>query len=70
MKEMKETSGKIEEISGKIWENNVKEIPDKIWIKFTGNFDRIIPNKVFIEFTLVEHLKKILKTLNFGLFQV
>ncbi len=48
MKKMKETSGKIEEISGKIWENNVNEIPDKFWIKCLGNYDWIIPNKILI----------------------
>ncbi len=36
---MKETSGKIEEISGKIWENNIHEILDKFWI-----FERISMN--------------------------
>ncbi len=49
MKKMKATSGKIEEISGNILENNVNEIPNKFWIKFLGNFDWIVPNKIFIQ---------------------
>ncbi len=39
MKTIKETLGKIEEISGTIWENNVNEIPDKFRIKFIRNFE-------------------------------
>ncbi len=42
MKKIKETSGKIEVISGKIWENNVNEISDKFWMKFFGNFDELL----------------------------
>ncbi len=48
MKKIKETSEKIEWISGKILENSINKIPDKFWIKFLGNFDWIIPNKMFI----------------------
>ncbi len=46
MKKMKE-NGKIEEISGKIWENNVNQISEKFWIKFLSNFNWIVPNKIF-----------------------
>ncbi len=67
MKIMKKTLGKIEKISGIIWENNVNEIPDKFWIKFLRNFDCIIPIKIFIVFKFVEHLRKILKTLDYFL---
>ncbi len=59
---IKETSGKIEEISGKIWENNFYEILDKFLIKCLGNFVWIILNKTIKEFKFVEHSRKILKT--------
>ncbi len=64
---MNETSEKIEEISGKIWENNVNEISGKFRIRFLLNFDRIIPNRIFIVFKFVDHLRNILKTLNYFL---
>ncbi len=67
MKKMRETSGKMKEISGKIWENNVNEIPEKFWIKFLGNFDWIILNKIFIEFKFVGHLRKNLKIFDYFL---
>ncbi len=58
---------KMKEISGKFWVNNVKEIPDKLWIKFLENFDWIIPNKIFMGFKFVERLRKILKTFDYFL---
>ncbi len=54
---------KIEEISRKIWINNINEILVKFWIKLR-NLDWIIPNTIFIQFKFVEHLRKILKTLD------
>ncbi len=36
----------------KFWENNINEILDKFWMKFLGNIDWIILNKIFIEFNL------------------
>ncbi len=45
---------KIEEISEKIWENNINEILDKFWIKFLWS-------------RFVEHLKKVVKTLDYFL---
>ncbi len=58
---------KIKEISGKIQENNINKILDKFWMKFLGNLDWIILNKTFMKFKFVEHLRKILKTLNYFL---
>ncbi len=59
---------RIEEISREIWENNNNnEILNKFWIKFLKNFNWIIRNKIFIEFKFVEHLRKILKTLDYFL---
>ncbi len=40
---------------------------DKFWIKFVGNFYWIIRNKIFTKFKFVEHLRKILKTLEYFL---
>ncbi len=65
MKKRKKTLGKIEKISGKIWENNINEIPDKFWIKYLGNFHWIFLNKIFIEFKFVENLKKNFKNYYF-----
>ncbi len=58
---------KIKVISGKIWENNSNKILDKFWIKFLGNFDWIILNKIFVEFKFMEYLRKILKILEYFL---
>ncbi len=42
---------KIQETSGKNWESNIiNEMLDKFWIRFLGNFDWIILNKIFIQF--------------------
>ncbi len=49
----------------KIWENNINKFPDKFWIKFLGNFDWMILNEIFIEYKFVEHVRKILKKLNY-----
>ncbi len=67
MKKIKEISGKIQEISGKIWENNINKILIKLWTKFLGNLDWNDLNKIFIEFRFVEHVGKILKTLDYFL---
>ncbi len=66
-KNFKKTSEKVDEILGKIWENNIDEILDKFWIKFWGNFNRIILNKIFNEFKFVEHLRKLMKILDYFL---
>ncbi len=50
-----------------IWENNINEILSKFWIKFLVNFDWIFLNKILIAFKFVEHLIKILKTLDYFL---
>ncbi len=44
---MKETSGKIEEVSGKIRKNNVNnEITDKVWIKLLGILTELLRIKL------------------------
>ncbi len=57
----------MEEISGKIWENNINEIPEKFCKKLLGNFDKIILNKIFSEFKFVKHWRKILNTSDYFL---
>ncbi len=42
--------------------NGVKK---KFWITFLGNFEWIILNQIFIEFKFMEHLRKILNTLDY-----
>ncbi len=66
-KKKKKLQEKIEEISGKFWENNINEIIDTFCIKFYGEFRLNYTEKHFIELKFVEHLRKILKTLDYFL---
>ncbi len=45
--------------------NNINVIVDKFRVKLLGNFERIILNNIFIEFKFMDHLRKILKTLDY-----
>ncbi len=64
---MKELWEEIEDISGKMWENNIDEILEKFCKKLMGNFDWIILNKIFIDFKFVEHRRKIVNILDYFL---
>ncbi len=55
---------KLRKFKGK-FDKIIKEILHKFWIKISGNFDRIILNKIFIEFKVEEQIKKILKSLDY-----